>query len=74
MLILPAHEMGDSVERSALPPACTGSLAFFWICPGACAPGSILPPASRVPRTTCFALLRSQTFDAESLSSFQVTV
>ena len=27
--ILPAHEMGDGVERPALPPACAGSLASF---------------------------------------------
>ena len=31
MLILQAHEIGDSVEGSALPPTCAGSLAFFYL-------------------------------------------
>ncbi|HEX7774114.1 MAG TPA: hypothetical protein VF435_16945 [Pyrinomonadaceae bacterium] len=54
-----AHEMGDSVEGSALPPASRAQSTIFNIDPGACAPGFMLPPASRAQRpryeVRCFA-------------------
>jgi hypothetical protein len=68
VLILPAHEMGDSVEDSALPPACAGSRFFFnwsWglrprLYSATCFAGS-------APNKTCdpsFAGLRSELINA----------
>jgi len=44
-----------ALNREGCRPLCGLYSISLGFDPGACAPGFILPPASQVPRTTCFA-------------------
>ena len=54
--------MGDSVESPALPPASRAQSLFLYIDPGACAPGFMLPPASRARHSDILRLNRREFF------------